>query len=141
MIVSFFISAWVISSINVQPIPPPFPASMKLSCGRVYRAYFPFTNSGCSTTLRCWFFEISTHDACFGYGRRQVTRYSVRIKAFATKYTINPAIFVGRQTHVVDICFIRVCVRQLYRIFPEAKIIDAIGTFGDGEERFSFSCH
>ena len=31
---------------SAQPIPPPFPASIKLSCGRVYKAYLPLTNSG-----------------------------------------------------------------------------------------------
>ena len=39
-------------------MPPPLPASIKPSCGRVYNAYFPFTNSGCSTTLRCWLFDF-----------------------------------------------------------------------------------
>ncbi len=48
------------SSIKAQPIPPPLPASMNPSCGRVYSAYLPSTNSGCSTTFLCWRFDFKS---------------------------------------------------------------------------------
>ena len=53
-------------------MPEPLPVSIKPSCGRVYRAYLPSTNSGCSTTLRCWLLHCRSGSRC------QVFRSCVR---------------------------------------------------------------
>ena len=51
-------------------------------------------------------FQIfGTYDTRFGYGRRQITRSSIGIKAFAAENSINLAVFMGCQAHIIYIRF------------------------------------
>lgn len=75
-------------------------------------------------------------DACGGDRCREVVR-GREVLALGAEDAVNPPVLVGRQAHVVDI---RVGIAGLGhpdRIFPEPEIVDAVGTLGDGEERFA----
>ena len=58
------------------------------------------------------------------------------IVALGAEDAVDPAVFVGGQTHIVDICRGNDVLRQGDGAFPEAESIDAVRRFGNREEGF-----
>jgi hypothetical protein len=74
------------------------------------------------------------HDARRRNGRRQAGRR--RILALGAEHTVDPAVFMLRQAHVVNIGFLRAGIRQDNRMIPKAEPLNRTVTFRDAEKRF-----
>ncbi len=65
---------------------------------------------------------------------RQIAR--IFRTGFRTEYTVDPAVLVLRQTHIIDVGLIRIQIRQHNGLFPEAEVVDAVFAFCHGEKIF-----
>ena len=59
------------------------------------------------------------------------------VLAFGAEYAVNPAVFMLRQAHIVDVRFLRAGIGEDDRIIPEAEALSGLVGFRDGEERLA----
>ena len=78
---------------------------------------------------------LGADNACCRHCRRQVGR--VFGTGFGAEHAVDPTVLVLSQPHVIDIGFVRIQIRQHNRLFPKAKIVDAVGALCNRKEAFS----
>ena len=75
---------------------------------------------------------------CARYGRRgrgcREVAWATVIVALGTEHAVDPAVLVLRQSHVVDVRGGLLRVGHGDGLLPEAEVIDAVRTLGNGEE-------
>ena len=82
---------------------------------------------------------FGTGNSCRSRCRRQISHRSCVIVPFRTENTIYPTVFMGCETHVVNISCRNNVFRHHYRIIPKTEIVNTIRTFGYGKKRFTIS--
>ena len=97
-------------------MPPPLPASMKPSCGRVE--------------------VLRARDAGRGDGGRRVVR-ARRVVALDAEEAVDPAVLVRGEAHVVDVHRGVVQLRHHDGLRPEPEALRAVVALRDGEERLA----
>ena len=79
------------------------------------------------------------------HGRREIARTGCGVLALDAENTVDPAVFVSRQTHVVNIGRRFAVLGHRHGVVPETEVVDAVRRFGHGEKRFAVgalhSCH
>ena len=79
---------------------------------------------------------LGAGDAAGGGRRREVAGLAV-VVALDTEESVDPAILVLGQAHVIDIGADALGVGHRDRTGPEAEVVDAVGTLRHGEERLA----
>ncbi len=75
-------------------------------------------------------------DAAFGSGGGKVAGLAV-VVAFGAEESVDISVLMRGEAHVVDIGSGDDVVGHCHGTFPEAEVVDSVGAFGDGEERFA----
>ena len=76
-------------------------------------------------------------DGCGGRGGREVAGGCRVIVAFGTEYSVNPAVLVPGEAHVVDVGGRDYVVRHGHGIVPKAEVVNPVGALGHCEERLA----
>ena len=71
-----------------------------------------------------------------GYRGRKVAG-PAPVFPLGAEYAVDPAVFVGCESHVVNVHVRIVRFRHDDRFVPETKIVNAVRAFGDGEKGFA----
>ena len=75
-------------------------------------------------------------DAAFGCGGGKVAWLAV-VVAFGAEESVDISVLMRGEAHVVDIGCGDDVVGHCHGTLPEAEVVDSVGAFGDGEERFA----
>src|SRR5690606_26024627 len=62
-----------------------------------------------------------------------------QVFSFGTEKAVNVAVFVGSQTHVINVGVRTVGFGQGDGVIPKAKVVDAVGTFGNSKKGFAIN--
>ena len=74
-----------------------------------------------------------TGDTCSSSGSRKVARLRV-IMTLCTEHTIDPAVLMLSDTHIIDVRGGNHIVGHRDRLFPETEVVDAVGRLCHSEE-------
>ena len=79
---------------------------------------------------------LGARNACRSGCRREVARLCV-VVTLGTEHTVDPSVLMLRDAHVVDVGGRNDILGHGDGLVPEAEVVDAIGRFSHGEERFA----
>ena len=77
---------------------------------------------------------LRANDAALRDGRRKIAARGLRVFPLGAEQSVNPAVFVPHEPHVIDVDVRIVGLGQDDGIIPKAETIDAACAFGDGEK-------
>ena len=77
---------------------------------------------------------FGTGNSCRCRCRRQISRRGRIVMALRTEKAVYPTVFMGSETHIINIGCRNNVFGHRYRIVPKTEVVNAIRTFGYGKE-------